>query len=112
MYYRRAVAASLREAVYQAFPAYTAYSGSDRPQAHPILKIAANIHDVPLPTREQIADDMAWVSRYSNSPQVDLRLRKIREYIDMQQQELSNSVPIKDTAAINRFSARQALNLQ
>jgi hypothetical protein len=109
MYYRRAVAASLREAVYQAFPAY---SGSDRPQAHPILKIAANIHDVPLPTREQIADDMAWVSRYSNSPQVDLRLRKIREYIDMQQQELSNSVLIKDTAAINRFSARQALNLQ
>jgi hypothetical protein len=112
MYYRRAVAAALREAVYQAFPAYTAYSGSDRPQAHPILKIAANIHNVPPPTREQIADDMAWVSRYSNSSQVDLRLRKIREYIDMQQQELSNSVLIKDTAAINRPSARQALNLQ
>ena len=107
---RRAVAASLCEAVYQAFPAHRTI-GSGRPQVHPILKIAANIHNVPPPTREQIADDMAWVSRYSNSSQVNLRLKRIREYIDMQQQELSHTVLIKDIAAINR-TARQAWGLQ
>ena len=110
MQLRRALAASLCEAVYQASPAHR-NSGREGPDPHPILKIAANIHNVPPPTREQIADDMAWVSRYSNSSQVDLRLNKIREYIDMQQQELSNSVRLKDIAAINR-PVRQALGLQ
>ncbi len=76
---RRAVAASLCEAVYQAFPAHRTI-GSGRPQVHPILKIAANIHNVSLPTREQIVDDMTWISRYSNSSQVDGRLKNIREY--------------------------------
>ncbi len=79
---RRAVAASLCEAVYQAFPSHLAYrnSGCSRPHVHPILKIAANIHNVSLPTREQIVDDMTWISRYSNSSQVDGRLKNIREY--------------------------------
>jgi hypothetical protein len=77
---RVGTAALLCEAVYQAFPAHR-NSGHEGPAPHPILKIAANIHNVPPPTREQIADDMAWVSRFSQSSQVDLRLNRIREYI-------------------------------